>query len=213
MSDGPPEFDADFRARLDALMVWRRDVRRFRVDRVPDDLMARVLRAFELAPSVGNSQPWRLVSVESDTARARIRESFRRCNAAALAATDPRRSDLYARLKLAGLEAAPVQLAIFCDPDPAAGHGLGRRTMPETLDHSVAGAATLFALMARAHGLGVGWVSILEPRAVSAALTVPADWRLVAYLCVGYPEGEDDVPELERAGWQERRAARMPLRR
>ncbi|MEN3793398.1 5,6-dimethylbenzimidazole synthase [Fulvimarina sp. MAC3] len=213
MPDQPPEFDDAFRERLEQLLVWRRDVRRFRSERVDEDAFDAALRAFDLAPSVGNSQPWRLVLVESEKARACVRESFARCNAAALDATEADRVALYARLKLQGLEEAPIHLAVFCDREPEQGHGLGRQTMRETPDYSVAGAVALFAIAARAHGIGVGWVSIMEPDAVTEALDVPADWRLIAYLCIGYPETEDDVPELQRAGWQARREERLLLRR
>jgi 5,6-dimethylbenzimidazole synthase len=76
--------------------------------------------------------------------------------------------------------------------------------MPETLSYSVAMAIYTFWLAARARGIGAGWVSILEPSAVTAALAVPSEWRLVAYLCVGYPEEHNDIPELRRAGWEAR---------
>ncbi len=75
--------------------------------------------------------------------------------------------------------------------------------MPETLAYSVVGAVQCFWLAARARGLGVGWVSILEPEAVTAILAVPETWRLVAYLCVGHPVEEHRDPELERHGWQD----------
>ncbi len=76
--------------------------------------------------------------------------------------------------------------------------------MPETLTYSVVGAIHALWLAARAHGLGMGWVSILDPQAVSAVLEVPASWTLIAYLCLGYPEEDHADPELERHGWQDR---------
>jgi len=74
--------------------------------------------------------------------------------------------------------------------------------MPETLHYSTVAAIQVLWLAARAHGLGVGWVSILDPVEVVKALEVPSTWSLVAYLCVGYPEEEHLDPELERHGWQ-----------
>ncbi|EAU42245.1 Nitroreductase [Fulvimarina pelagi HTCC2506] len=213
MSSETPDFGPEFRETLDQLLVWRRDVRRFRTDPIDAEALEAALRAFDLAPSVGNSQPWRLVLVESRKVRAVVRESFTRCNAEAFAATTPDKRDLYARLKLAGLDDAPIHLAVYCDVRPEQGHGLGWRTMPETLAYSTAGAVAMFSLTARAHDIGVGWVSILEPDVLAEALDLPRHWRLIAYLCVGYPEKEDDVPELERAGWQSRCGDRPILQR
>lgn len=200
----PPPFDEAFRVNLDRLLAWRRDVRRFRTDPVDETLLNDLLRRSVLAPSVGNSQPWRWVRVESATARAAVRASFESCNREALASYSGDRASIYARLKLAGLNDAPVHLAVFCDEKTSLGHGLGRRTMPQMLAYSVVSAVTNFWLAARAHGLGVGWVSILDPEDVHAALDVDSDWKLIAYLCVGYPVEEHEDPELVRAGWQER---------
>jgi len=202
--NAPPVFDTTFRTQLETLIAWRRDVRRFRTDPVAPELIERLVRLANLAPSVGNSQPWRWVSVESEGARSAIRANFAAANASALAAQDGERAALYARLKLAGLDRAPVQLAAFCDEGTEQGHGLGRLTMPETLAYSVVCAIATFWLAARAEGLGVGWVSILDPQAVKTSLDVDERFRLVAYLCVGYPEEDHLDPELQRAGWQAR---------
>lgn len=201
----PPVFDADFQARLKQLMAWRRDVRRFRTDPVPGELIARLLEVAALAPSVGNSQPWRFVLVEDAARRAKVVANFERANKEALSDYSGEQAKLYATLKLAGLKEAPVHLAVFCDEATSQGHGLGRRTMPEMLDYSAVMAVYGFWLAARAAGLGAGWVSIFEPEALTRDLDVEPDWKLVAYLCVGWPEDEQATPELERAGWEHRR--------
>ncbi len=205
-STSPPLFDDAFRARLADLLAWRRDVRRFRTDLVEETVLRRCLELAALAPSVGNSQPWRFVRVADARRRATVTASFERCNAAARDTYADERQALYARLKLAGLHEAPLHLAVFCDSGTETGHGLGRATMPEMLRYSVAACIHAFWLAARAHGLGVGWVSILEPATVTAALDVPERWELVAYLCVGWPVEEHADPELVRHGWQDRRA-------
>ena len=202
--DIPPDFDDAFRASLEQLFAWRRDVRNFRRDAVNPELVSNLLDLAHLAPSVGNSQPWRWISVESAAARAAIRAIFEHCNTKALAAQPEDRASLYARLKLAGLDAAPVQFAVCCDDETGQGHGLGRRTMPEMLRYSAIASVMQFWLAARAAGLGVGWVSILDPAAVLETLALPAEFSLVAYLCVGWPVEEHADPELERAGWQSR---------
>ena len=200
----PPHFDAEFRARLRELIFWRRDVRRFKSDTVDEKLVLTLLELASHAPSVGFSQPWRFVLVDSPERRQAVRQSFERANADALACYAGERRGLYARLKLEGLQVAPVQLAVFADEATAVGSGLGSRTMPQTLAYSVVGAVHTFWLAARAYGLGVGWVSIIEPDVVTKALDVPADWKLVAYLCIGWPAEEHLDPELERHGWEQR---------
>lgn len=200
----PPVFDSAFREGLEALLAWRRDVRRFRSDPVPAALIDRLLDLAQLAPSVGNSQPWRWVAVDDAARREAVRDNFLRVNAVARDAQDAGRHGLYASLKLEGLRTAPVQFAVFCDEATGQGHGLGRATMAETLAYSAVVAITMFWLAARAEGLGLGWVSILDPGEVSAVLEVDAGWRFVAYLCVGWPEEEHDDPELVRHGWQDR---------
>lgn len=203
----PPVFDEAFRAKLTELMVWRRDVRRFIPHKpVSRDLVAKLLETAALAPSVGNSQPWRFVLVEDADRRAKVVANFERANKDALGDYSGEKARLYAGLKLAGLKEAPVHLAVFADEGTGQGHGLGRRTMPEMLDYSAVMAVYGFWLAARAVGLGAGWVSIFEPDALTRDLDVPDDWKLVAYLCVGWPEEEQATPELERAGWEHRRS-------
>lgn len=202
----PPRFGPDFTAAFRDLVLWRRDVRRFRTDPVPEALVARLIGLACHAPSVGNCQPWRFVLVADPARRESVRASFRRANQSALEGYNGETRALYARLKLEGLEAAPVQLAVFADEATERGAGLGRQTMPEMLRYSVVGAVHTLWLAARAEGIGVGWVSILEPDVVTETLDVPADWTLVAYLCLGWPVEEHLDPELERAGWQARAA-------
>jgi len=200
-----PRFDRDFRERLLALFHWRRDVRRFRADPVDDETLDRLIAAACLAPSVGLSQPWRFVIVDDPIRRAAIVETFTRCNQDALAAYAPDAAVHYARLKLEGLRTAPRHLAIFADETTGQGRGLGRATMPEMARYSVVAAIDHLWLAARAEGIGMGWVSILEPAAVHAALDTPATWTLIGYFCLGFPEVDDDTPELEREDWEHRR--------
>jgi 5,6-dimethylbenzimidazole synthase len=209
-----PRFDDDFRRTLRLLLAWRRDVRRFRRTPVDPRILDEALDLACLAPSVGNSQPWRFVMVSDPERRRRIFENFQRANEAARAGYTGDRASRYGRLKLAGLVEAPCHLAVFADPTTVAGHGLGRQTMPETLAYSAVAAVHTFWLAARAYGLGVGWVSILEPAGVVEILDVPSEWSLIAYLCVGYPEEEQIDPELQREGWQVREwACRAVLHR
>ena len=190
---------------LHELLAWRRDVRSFRSDPLPDGLLERLIGAACLSPSVGLSEPWRFVAVDDASRRAAVRADFLAANAAALAEQHESRRAHYARLKLAGLDEAPVQLAVFADPGDEQGHGLGRHTMPDTTGFSVAIAIHTLWLAARVEGVGLGWVSILHPHVVAAICDVPTEWRLVGYLCLGYPTHCGPEPELQRRGWERRR--------
>jgi 5,6-dimethylbenzimidazole synthase len=207
------DFDDAFRAHLRDLLVWRRDVRCFRRDPLPAGTLERLIHLACLAPSVGLSQPWRFVVVDDLARRAAVRENFERSNADALAAQSSERAAAYTRLKLAGLDDAPCHLAVFADRSTAQGHGLGRHTMPEMIEYSAVTAVHTIWLAARSEGIGVGWVSILEPASVAAILDVPSHWKFIAYLCLGFPQAEDDVPDLARKGWEQRQPFSVVLRR
>ena len=210
MTKGPlaaPHFDEAFRARLLDLFCWRRDVRRFRSDSLPEGMLERLIEIACLAPSVGLSQPWRFVVVDDPGRRQAVMDNFESCNADALGDYTGDMSTRYAALKLAGLREAPCHLAVFADRATVVGHGLGRRTMPEMADYSVVSAVFAMWLAARAEGVGMGWVSIIDPVVIGRILDIPGDWKLIGYFCLGYPQAEDDSPELERAGWEQRRSA------
>jgi 5,6-dimethylbenzimidazole synthase len=197
-----PLFDATFRDHLGSLLTWRRDVRRFQTRALPEGLMDILLDAACLGPSVGNAQPWRFVRILSPERRKALALAVDAQKRAAGKGYAGKRKALYDSLKLHGLREAPEIVAVYCDERGEAGHGLGRATMPETLCWSVVIAVHTLWLSARAHGIGMGWVSIIDPQGINAMLDVPLHWRFVALLCLGYPERAADTPELVQHGWQ-----------
>jgi len=203
-------FSDSFRTDLSQLMRWRRDVRRFRSDPVDEALLMQCLDTFRLAPSVGLSEPWRIVRVISPELRQKSIENYQTANATALEGYDGEKAAMYSGLKLSGMSEAPEHIAIFCDDSTSKGSGLGATTMPEMRRYSVVGAINLMWLHARSHGLGMGWVSILDAPKLCADLDIPQDWSLIAYLCIGWPEANSTTPELETAGWETRCAA-LPI--
>lgn len=199
-----PVFSPAFADDLDTLLAWRRDVRHFIATPLPEGTLDHLLDRACLAPSVGNSQPWRFVRVVSAERRNAIITHVEAENHRAAAIYQDETRAAYDALKLHGLRESPEHLAVFCELDPKAGRGLGRQTMPETLAYSVVMAIHTLWLSARAIGVGMGWVSIVDPAAVNGMLAVPEDWRFVAMLCLGYPAHDSETPELVRSHWQDR---------
>ncbi len=186
------------------LFKARRDIRSFDSKAIPQTILTKLIESACLAPSVGLSEPWRFAFVKSTEKRLAVAKEFESQNLIAAEDYAPYAKKEYLRLKLAGLREAPVHLAIFCDDATQQGRGLGRKTMPESLEYSVVAAIQNFWLAARCLGIGVGWVSIIDPDVIHKILDTNSEWRLIAYLCVGYPSQWSDVPELERLGWESR---------
>jgi 5,6-dimethylbenzimidazole synthase len=198
-------FDEGARQAVYRAIRERRDVRRgFLPEPMSNDLLGRLLEAAHSAPSVGLMQPWRFIVVRDIGVRQTIHKIFLDANQQALAAYEGEQQRNYAGLKLEGILEAPQNLCIVCDSQSNQGHQLGRRTMPETALYSTVCAVQNLWLAARAEGIGVGWVSILEPNQLRHALKIPGHITPVAYLCLGYVEAFAAEPDLERAGWEKR---------
>ena len=199
------QFSEEHRSHLEQILRWRRDVRHFRSDPIPEETLTRLEASVDLAPSVGNSQPWRIVRVRRPESRQAVLDSFHRSQRLASEGYDESSRRAYRSLKLSGLAEAPTHLAFFTDLNPQAGRGLGRQSMPETPTFSTVMAIHTLWLTARSLNIGVGWVSILEPDEIRRALDVPEAWALTGYLCLGFPRRAEDRPELEVAGWEPRK--------
>ncbi|KZK77160.1 5,6-dimethylbenzimidazole synthase [Pseudovibrio sp. W64] len=206
-----PQFSAAFNHDFELLLKWRRDVRHFKQDIIDRETVDELLRLTDLSPSVGNSQPWRFIEMSQPANREAVYLNFQQANSEALKGYKGERAESYTKLKLQGLTDAPLQFAVFCDLDPTQGGGLGRQTMPETLAYSCVSAINCLWLAARAKGIGVGWVSILNPDSIGQLFGVPENWKFVAYLCIGYPCENNEVPELQRTGWQARTATELRM--
>jgi 5,6-dimethylbenzimidazole synthase len=186
----------------------RRDVRsQFLPDAIAPDVLARLLHAAHHAPSVGFMQPWDFVVIDSVEIKRAIKALYEKANADAAANYVGERAAQYRRLKLEGIVDSPINLCITCDRQRGGPHVLGRNTMLETDLFSTCLAVQNLWLAARAEGIGVGWVSIVDPALLAETLKLPSHVQPVAYLCLGYVSEFLPRPELEMAGWR----SRLPL--
>lgn len=182
----------------------RRDVRRFRPDPVPEQVLERVLGAAHAAPSVGHSQPWRFLVVEDAALRERAAVMADAERLAQAAQLDPDSARHLLDLQLEGIREAPLGVVVCCDRRTPAAGVLGRATFPDADLWSCACAIQNLWLAARAEGLGLGWVTLFRPEELGALLGLPAGVVTLGWLCLGWPDERPPAPGLERAGWSKR---------
>ena len=183
----------------------RRDVRsQFLLDRIPPEVLARLLEAAHHAPSVGFMQPWDFIVIESRSVREAVLATFEEENQKAAERFEGERKAHYRSLKLQGILESPLNLCITCDRSRGGPHVLGRNSIVDTDLFSTCLAVQNLWLAARAEGIGVGWVSILDQEQLSTALNLPEHVYPLAYLCLGYVSEFLDQPELEAKGWRDR---------
>ncbi len=186
----------------------RRDVRKnFLPDLIPEDSLRRILMAAHHAGSVGYMQPWDFLVIQRSETKQAVKNLFLQANDAAALHYQGEAAGLYRGLKLEGIEEAPINICVTCTRERGGPAVLGRATVPETDLYSTCCAIQNLWLSARAEGIGVGWVSILDYAALKEVLGIPQPVWIIAYLCVGYVSGFADQPDLEKAGWRKR----MPL--
>lgn len=198
-------YSDDARAAVHRVIAERRDIRRFRPDEIPDDVLQRVLEAAHRAPSVGLMQPWRMIVVRDRTTRVQVRRLAQRERLRQADRFDDRARQFLDQ-KIEGVIEAPLGIVMCCDHGDESVEILGRGTIRETDVYSTACAIENLWLAARAEGLGVGWVSFYRPDDLRELLGIPGRVEPIAYLCVGWPDERPERPGLEAAGWASRLA-------
>jgi len=195
---------AEQREALREVLSARRDVRRFRPEPVPADVLTRILGAAHMAPSVGHSQPWRFIVVSAAETRERavqLADRERITQAAQFSEDSARR---FLDLQLEGIREAPLGVVVCCDRRVPAAGVLGRATFPDADFWSCACAIENLWLAARAEGLGMGWVTLFSPGELARLLHLPEGVETLGWLSIGWPDERPPSPGLERAGWSRR---------
>src|SRR5262245_39401741 len=199
----PSEREAVYKA-----IFARRDVRRFRSTPIPAETIDRILLAAHHAPSVGFMLPWSFIVIRDPATKKSIKQAFLAARAQEAEQFADARKALYLSLKLEGIEEAPLNICVTCDPTRHGPAVLGRSLNPQTDIYSTCCAIQNLWLAARAEGLGIGWVSILSGAGLKERLRIPDHVIVVGYLCMGYPERFETKPELETVGWLRRLSIR-----
>ena len=198
-------FSGDERDAVYRAIFERRDVRKdFLPDAIPEATLRRILMAAHHAGSVGYMQPWDFLVVQQAETKQTIKGLFIQANEAASAKYEGERADLYRGLKLEGIQEAPINICVTCTRERGGPSVLGRATVPETDLYSTCCAIQNLWLAARAEGIGVGWVSILDYEVLKDVLGIPQPVWIIAYLCMGYVKGFAEQPDLQKAGWRKR---------
>ena len=195
------EFPDAWKEGLYQAIFQRRDMRSFRADPVPKEILARILNAAHHAASVGFMQPWNFIVIEDLALRRKIHAHVDSERKRAAEQFEGERREKYLSYKLEGILESPLNICVTCDPTRNGPVVLGRNTIRETDVYSTCCAIQNLWLAARVEGLGVGWVSILEPADLRSFLGIPDQVIPVAYLCVGYVEEFPTQPMLQTTGW------------
>ncbi len=203
--DSEHAFSEAERAAIYKCIAERRDVRsEFLSDPIPQAKLAKILMAAHQAPSVGLSQPWNFIIVRDAALHAKIHAGYVKASEEAAIKFQGERSETYRSLKLEGIREAPIGVCITCDRTRGGEVVLGRTHQADMDLYSTVCAVQNFWLAARAEGIGVGWMSIINPQELKNILSIPEHIVPIAYLCVGYVSSFYKSPELEQRGWAKR---------
>jgi len=186
------------------LMGTQRAVRRLRPDPIPDDVMARILKASTWAPTGGNQQPWRMIVVQGGDKKRALGEHYTKRWARFSDGYRARIADLPAEEKAKQertIDAGDYLCAHFHEVPAVVIVCFNPKMMAITdakLDRiSVVGGASVYTavqnllLACRAEGVGCVLTTLLcevEPE-VKSLLSIPDSWHTAAAVPMGYPVG------------------------
>jgi len=186
----------------------RRDLRSYcKSDPIPDEVLAKLLLAAHLAPSVGYSQPWNFIVIRDESIKRKVKELVEEQRKIFREKLDEERRKIFDKIKIDAIMEAPVNLVVTCDMSRFGPYVLGRLTMPETCNYSAVLAIENLWLAATAEGIGVGWVSFFRKEDLKRILKIPDNIEVIAYLTLCYASKFPEIPELEEKGW----GKRLPL--
>jgi 5,6-dimethylbenzimidazole synthase len=196
------KFNKEQAKNLNNIIKYRRDIRgnNFTNKKIKRKKIDKILQAGLDAPSVGFSQPWKFIVIEDKKIKNKIYNNF--IKEYEYSKKYFKNKPIYEILKLEGIKETPVNIAVYYKKQNK--KILGQTSQKPMGKYSVVCAIQNMWLMARSLNIGIGWVSILNPKKVNKILNVPSDYKLIGYLCVGYPKKFLDKPELETLKWNKK---------
>ena len=206
------ELSSELSSDLYDVINRRRDVRaEFTGEPIRADALHRILTAAHAAPSVGLSQPWDFILVRDDTLRSRFQAHVQSERELFESTLDAEESSTFRKIKVEGIKESTLGIVVTYDPSRGAPAVLGRHAIADAGLYSACLAIQNLWLAATAEQLGVGWVSFYREPFLQELLGIPADIRPVAWLCVGPVSRLEEIPDLERHGWRERRPLELAV--
>src|SRR5919112_4115262 len=185
----------------------RRDVRERFIDKTIDDkTIHTILKAAHHAPSVGFSQPWNFILIKDKDTRLKVKDSFlkERLRSIDYLKYDKEKQEKYYNLKLEGILESDLNICLTYDHNRFGPFVIGRMTVEEAGIYSVCCAIQNLWLAARVEDIGVGWVSIINNSDLIDILNLPKNIKPIAYLCLGYVDKFNEIPDLEESKWFKR---------
>ena len=195
------DFSAEDISAIYRVIEKRRDVRKFLGEQIPDDILHRILKAGSQAPSVGYMQPWNFLLLRDLQTRKKVYDAFEKANNEAIEMFEGERKETYKSLKLEGILESPLNICVTCDRTRFGSVILGKTCQVEMDLYSTVCAVQNLWLAARAEGIGIGWVSIINQDELHNILKLPDNITIIAYLCVGYTDVFAQQPELKTKNW------------
>ncbi|MGH3719897.1 MAG: coenzyme F420-0:L-glutamate ligase [Pseudonocardiaceae bacterium] len=177
--------------RADAVLL-RQSVRSYRRDPVDPGALRRAVGAALRAPAPHHTRPVRFVWLADRSLRRRLLDAMAQAWRADLRRDGLTEDSIERRVRHGDLlYDAPEVLVPFAVPDGAHTYPDARRRAAEEAMFTVAAGAAVQGLLVAlaAEGLGSCWVgsTLFCPDLVRAELALPADWRPLGAITVGYP--------------------------
>ncbi len=190
-AENPPAADTN----IWDVFKYRRSVRKYRPDAVPEKNIVKIIDAARLAPTSGNQQPWIFLVVRDKDKIARMKES---CLKEALARFDQRETKTETeeqfenkyRSRLDGYFSAPVYIVVLTD---------NQSQYPDYNHWDGPLAAGYLMLAARALGYGTVHITDVIPDNVTrTVLGIPDRYTRVCITPVGIPVEWPESPPKKK---------------